>query len=167
MLNRQLGLLVMAALLLSPNLVYANEIDGDSHLSVGNVQIYTNGGGTTIQTPKIQVNTPKTENRTLISRNRRRYRTPIRRTRTSPPAILHQRVSEDNHATVNTTTTYPTRSSTIRSTTIRNSSSGGDSETVSEQHQSVQCSGGGSSVSRSTSTVNGRTVTSETRGNCQ
>jgi hypothetical protein len=186
MFNRQFSLLVMATLLLSPDLVHANQIDGDTHLSVGNIQIHTTNNGTTIQTPQIQVNTPKpTENRTLLSRARRRSRTTaIRRNRTSAPAILNKRVSADGQSTVttttstststtapirstntststieHTTTTAPIRRSTIRSSTMRNSSNGSQSE----QHQSMQCNGEGSSVSQSTSTVNGRTVSSEVR----
>jgi hypothetical protein len=195
MFNRQFGLLVMATLLLSPTLVHASAFDEDTHLSVGNVQIHTTDSGTTLQTPKIQIDTSKsTENRVLIS-GRRRVRTPaIRRGRT--PSVTRQQVESKVQTTINKTNnstgrrvipaastrqqiesnvqttinkTVPMRNSTIqnstvRSSTIQNSSNG--SRSVNEQHQSVNCSGGGSSVSQSISTVNGRTVSSEVRGNC-
>ena len=184
MFNRQFSLLVIATLLLSPNLVHANEIDGDSNLSVGNIQILNTGNGTILKTPNIQINSPKaTENQVLVSRNRRRSRaTVIRSTRTSKPLIFNQKVNSSTQTTVTTTTpstpssttrssttttsTPSTPSSTTRSSTIRNSSSGNGSQSVNEQQQSIQCSGGGSSVSQSTSTVNGRTVSSESRTNC-
>jgi hypothetical protein len=164
MFNRQFSLLVMATLLLSPTLVQANEIDGDTHLSVGNMQIHKTGDGTTIQMPGMQINNPKAiENRGFISRNRRRYRAPVIR-RTAPvyvPPTVHQRVDPDDEQSTTTTTTLPTRRSIIRSSTTR--SSGNGSQSVNEQQQSIQCSGNGSSVSQSTSTVNGRTVSSEVR----
>jgi hypothetical protein len=185
MFKRHFSLLAVAALLLSPHVVQANPIDGDGNLSVGNVRIQNTGSGTIIQTPKIQVKTPKaTNNRVSVERTRRRSRIPVvRRTRTSAPVILNKKVSTDSQTTVITNTRpistpiirnstirsssgddrqYPT--STTRSSTIRSSS--GDGESVNEQHQSIQCSGGGSSVSQSSTTVNGRTVNSEVRTNC-
>lgn len=185
MFKRHFSLLAIAALLLSPHVVQANQIDGDGNLSVGNVRIQTTGSGTIIQTPKIQVNTPKsTDNRVSVNRTRRRSRIPvIRRPRTSAPMILNNRVSTDSQTTVITNTTpistpiirnstirsssgdaQPDPTSTTRSSTIRSSS--GNSESVNEQHQSIRCSGGGSSVSQSSTTVNGRTVKSEVRSNC-
>jgi hypothetical protein len=199
MFNRQFGFLVMATLLLSPNLVHASAFDENTHLSVGNVQINTTDSGTTLRTPKIQIDTPKTtESRILIS-GRRRIRTPaIRRGRT--PSVMRRQIESNVQTTINKTSTtnnpsgrriipaaattrqqiesnvqttinktLPMRNSTIqnstvRSSTIQNSTTG--SRSVNQQHQSVNCSGGGSSVSQSISTVNGRTVSSEVRGNC-
>lgn len=184
MFKRHFSLLAIATLLLSPYVAQANQIDGDGNVSVGNVRIQSTGSGKSIHTPKIQVNTPKsTDNRVSIERIRRRSRIPaITRTRTSAPMILNNKVNTDSQTTVITNTTpistpiirnstirsssgdvqYPT--STTRSSTIRSSS--GDSESVNEQHQSIQCSGGGSSVSQSSTTINGRTVNSEVRNNC-
>ena len=48
MFDRQFSLLVMATLLLSHNLVNANEIDENPNLSIENVQIQTTQSGTTI-----------------------------------------------------------------------------------------------------------------------
>jgi hypothetical protein len=183
MFKRQFSLLVMATLLLSPNLVHANEIDGDTNLSVGNIQIQNTSNGNKIQTPNIQINTPKAaENPVIISRTRRRSRTVIRSIRTSKPLVFNKKVNSDTQTTVTTSTsplpnstirsstsssTSPAPGSITRSSTIRNSSSGNDSQAVNQQQQSMQCSGGGSSVSQSTSTVNGRTVSSEVRTNCK
>ena len=162
MFNRQFSLLVIATLLLSPNLVNANEIDENQNLSIGNVQIQTTEIGTTIQTPKIKITTPKaTENRVIISRTRRRNLDRVRRGRTATPAIIRQRV-EDSNRQITTPTTQ------IRNSTIRSSRNEDRSESTIEQQQSVQCSGSGSSVSQSSSsTVNGRTISSEVRKNCQ
>ncbi|WP_373547163.1 hypothetical protein [Chamaesiphon sp.] len=161
MFNRQFSLLVIATLLLSPNLVNANEIDENPNLSIGNVQIQTTESGTTIQTPKIKITTPKaTENRVIISRTRRRNLTQVRRGRTSTPAMIRQRV-ESNRQNTNPT-------AQIRNSTIRSSRNEDSSESIIEQQQSVQCSGSGSSVSQSSSTtVNGRTISSEVSKNCQ
>ena len=162
MLNRQFSLLVMATLLLSPNLVNANEIDENPNLSIGNIQIQTTESGTTIQTPNIKITTPKaTENRVIISRTRRRNLDRVRRGRTSTPAMIRQRVENSNREV-----TAPTTQ--IRNSTIRSSRNEDRSESTIEQQQSVQCSGSGSSVSQSSSsTVNGRTISSEVRKNCQ
>jgi hypothetical protein len=168
--NYQFSLLVMVTLLLSPHLVQANEIDADRNLSVGTVRIRNTSTGTTLQTPNIQIDTPKTpvENR-ATSRIRRRVHTATsRRPRTSPPAILQQRVNLDGQSTVTNSSSYSTtgaiQNSTVHSSTIRSSTNG--SQTVNNRQQWSQCSGGGSSVSQSTTTVNGRTVSSETRTNC-
>ncbi len=208
MLNRQFGLLVMVALLISPNLAQANQVDGTTDLSVGNVRIQTTPNGTKVQTPGVQIDSPKsTENRVAVSRTtRRRSRVaPVRRSRTSTPLILNKKVSTDSKTTV-TTTTSPGSSSTVRTTTttsspenssvrttttrnagtimtiksspnstvrrtttIRNSNidNDNDSETINEQQQSTSCSGGsGTVVQSSSSTVNGRTVSSQSRSNC-
>jgi hypothetical protein len=193
MFNRQLSLLAIATLLLSPNLVHATEIDGDRNLAVGNIRIINTSNGTLIQTPNIQVNTPTTtEQPVFISRIRRRTRIPsVRRiptttntttiqrtTRTSAPLIFNNKINSTQTTVTTTTspvpnTTVPTPPTTVRSSTIRtssgdeNSSQSSSQSSTSEQQQSVQCSGGsGTVVSQSSSTVNGRTVNSEVRRNC-
>jgi hypothetical protein len=204
MLNRQFGLLVMVALLISPNLAQANPVDGNTDLSVGNIRIQTTPSGTKVQTPGVQIDSPKsTANRVAVSRTRRRSRVaPVRSSGTSVPMILNKKVSTDSKTTVTTTTspgssstvrtttttsspedssvrTTTTRdvggimtiksspNSTVRRTTIRNSNIDNDSETVTEQQQSSSCSGGsGTVVQSSSSTVNGRTVSSQSRSNC-
>jgi sigma54-dependent transcription regulator len=159
MFNRQFGFLVMAVLVLSPSLVHANDIDEDDNLSVGNVQIQTTRSGTSIRTPKIQIDSPKTtENHSVFSRSNRRTRASIRRGRINPPSGVFNRRVEQNE-TVTTTTNNP---SVFRSSTTRSSSNG--SESVSEQRQSVNCSSGSSVHQSSSTTINGRTVHSES--NC-
>ena len=185
MLNRQFSLLVMISLLLSPDLVHADEIDGNRNLSVGNVQIRTTNNGTVLQTPKIQVSTPTATGKVITSRTRRRVRTTIVRPKqqviiSKPSVILPQRVGTSappviiintptSNPTIRTSTiSTPSSTPTVRRSTIRTSTNG--SESVSTQQQSIQCSSddeGSSSVSQSTSTVNGRTVRSETRTNCR
>ena len=160
MFNRQFGLLLIAALVLSPTLVHADDIDEDNNLSVGNVQILTTPNGSSVRTPNIQIDSPtKTaENRSIFNRNRQRTRTSvIRRGRTTPSGIFRRRVEQNE--TVTTTTTNP---SVFRRSTTSRSSNG--SESVSEQRQSVNCSSGSSVRQSSTTTVNGRTVHSES--NC-
>lgn len=160
MFNRQFSLLVIATLLLSPNLVNANEIDEDSNLSVGNIQIQNTGSGTTIQTPRIKITTPKaTENQVIISRTRRRN-PGVRRGRVSTPAIIRQRVESSNREI-----TAP--NTQIRNSTTRSSRNEDSSESTIEQQQSVQCSGGGRVSQSSSTTVNGRTTSSESSKNCQ
>ena len=185
MFNRQFSLLVIVSLLLSTDLVHANEIDGDRNVSVGNVQIRTTPNGTVLQTPKIQVSTPKATGKVPTNRTRRRVRTAIVRPKrqviiSKPSLIPPQQVGTSapqptiiistptSHPTTPvSTTSTPTSTPTVqRSTTIRTSTNG----SVSTQQQSIQCNSddeGSSSVSQSTSTVNGRTVRSETRTNCQ
>jgi hypothetical protein len=165
-------LIAIATLVLSPNLVHANGIDGDRHLSVGNIQILNTPTGTVIQTPKIQINTPKSSAGEVVNRTRRRTRTSvIRRTQTVTPSIFNPRINSSNSQTTVTSSTDSGSNSTVRSSTIRSSSNSGnntqnDSQSVSEQQHSIQCSGNGSVVSQSTSTVNGRTVSSQSRTNC-
>lgn len=159
MFNRQFGLLVIAVLVLSPTLVHADDIDEDHNLSVGNVQIQTTPNGSSVRTPNIQIDSPtKTaENRSIFNRNRQRTRTSvIRRGRTTPSGIFHRRAEQNETVT---TTTNP---SVFRRSTTSSSSNG--SESVSEQRQSVNCSSGSSVHQSSTTTVNGRTVHSES--NC-
>ena len=174
MFNRQFGLLLIAALVLSPTLVHADDIDEDNNLSVGNVQIMTTPNGSSVRTPNIQIDSPtKTaENRSIFNRNRQRTRTSvIRRGRTTPSGIFRRRVEQNETVTTTTTnpsvfrrstTTTTTNPSVFRRSTTSRSSNG--SESVSEQRQSVNCSGGGSVRQSSTTTVNGRTVHSES--NC-
>ena len=67
MFKRQIGLVVMAFLVLSPSLVHANDIDDDDYISVGNIHIEKNQTGTSVKTPNIQIETPKTaENRPIF-----------------------------------------------------------------------------------------------------
>ncbi len=179
MFKRQFSLLVMATLLLSPTLVHANELGESTNLSVGNIRLQTNSsGGVSIQTPNINLNTaPSPEDRVLLSRTtRRRIRTPIRRTIIrrgriiSSPSLIRQSTIISQPTIIRQSTIDPAdrsinQTSTIRSSTVRTSSNG--SQSISEQHNSVQCSpGSGSSVSQSTQTINGRTVSSEVRTNC-
>jgi hypothetical protein len=155
MFNRQFGLLVIAVLVLSPTLVHADDIDEDHNLSVGNIQIQTAPNGSSVRTPNIQIDSPT---KTAENRNRQRTRTSvIRRGRTTPSGIFRRRVEQNE--TVTTTTTNP---SVFRRSTTSSSSNG--SESVSEQRQSVNCSSGSSVHQSSTTTVNGRTVHSES--NC-
>lgn len=157
MFNHQFGLVAIAVLLLSSSLVQAREIDDDPSGSVGNVQIQTTQSETIIQTPKIQIITPKVrESKVLGSRTRRRSYT-----RTSTSATNRKPLSS-HRQTISVPDLAP-----IRSSTIRRSNYDEDSQT-SEQQQSVQCGGSGSSVSQSsTSTVNGRTVRSEVNRDCR
>ncbi len=167
MFYRQFTLIAIATLLLSPNLVNANEIDGDRNLLAGNIQILNTPNGTVIRTPKIQVNTSKSSPG-VINRRTRRTRTSIRRTRSAAPLIFNRKVNAD--VQIIRTTTGSGNNSIMRSSTIRSSSNGGSTQTRSQsssaQQQSSQCSGSGTVVSQSTSTVNGRTVSSESRTNC-
>ena len=158
MLKRQLSLLVISTILLSTTLVHAAEITEVPTLSIGNIKIQPRDlGAIIIDTPEIDINTTKvTVGRVSIDRNRRRNRTPSARRKLVIPsaAILRQRAMNkinqvESSARVGTSTT---RSST------------NDSRTVSEQN--IQCSGSGSSVVQSSQTINGRTVSSETRTNC-
>ena len=159
MFNRQFGLLLIAALVLSPTLVHADDIDEDNNLSVGNVQILTTPNGSSVRTPNIQIDSPtKTaENRSIFNRNRQRTRTSVIRGGRTPSGIFRRRAEQNE--TVTTTTTNP---SVFRRSTTSRSSNG--SESVSEQRQSVNCSSGSSVRQSSTTTVNGRTVHSES--NC-
>jgi hypothetical protein len=159
MLKRQLGLLVISTILLSTNLVHAAEISGGTDLSVGNIRIQTSDrGDVNIKTPNIDINSGKvTVGRVSIDRNRRRNRKApsIRREREIPSAaVLRQRAMDkiNSGESPNRVGTSTTRTST------------NDSHTVSEQN--IQCSGSGSSVIQSSQTINGRTVSSETRTNC-
>ena len=195
MFKRHFSFLAIATLLLSPTVAQSEIVNSDGNLSVGNVQILNTSHGTVIQTPKVQVTNPKsTDTRLSVNRTRRRSRLPVRHPRTSTPMIINNKVNTNSSTTVIRTTSpasipniptptirnstiqtptiirssggdtqYPTP--TVRSSTVRSSS--GDSESVTEQHQSIQCSGSGSSVSQSsTTTVNGRTVHSESHRNC-
>jgi hypothetical protein len=158
MFKRQIGLVVMAFLVLSPSLVHANDVDDDDYVSVGNIHIQKNQTGTSIKTPNIQIETPKTADKPILNRNNRQRNRPasIRRGQPSPQSgnIFNQRVEQRNETV--TTTNNP---SVFRSSTTNRSSNG--SESVSQQRHSVNCSGGGSVQQSSTTTVNGRTVHSE------
>jgi hypothetical protein len=168
MFYRQFSLLVFAVLLLSPNPVRAQEIEPDSYISVGNIYIQNTNDWMIIQTPRIQIITPKSTQTPLsVGRDRHWQRTPVSgRRRTLSPTITHKKMNSDSQTTV-TTNTYSRSGSTIRSTTIRSSSSNGSHSARSEQRQSIQCSGEGNySVSQSTSTINGRTVSARTWTSC-
>ncbi len=179
MFNRQFGLLVMAVLLLSPSLAQAND---DDDLSVGNVRIQTTRSSTSVKTPNIQIESPRTtDNHSVFARTNRRNRAPIRRGQNTAPSgnifnqgnspsgnifnqgnapsgnIFNQRVEQRNETV--TTTNNP---SIFRNSTTRSSSNG--SESVTQQSHSVSCSGGSSVHQSSSTTVNGRTVHSES--NC-
>ena len=162
MFYRQFTLVAIATLLLSPNLVQAREVYGDEEgLSVGNVQILNTPDGAIIQTPKIQVSTPIPSSRAVVSQTRR-TRTSVRRTRTAAPLIFNKKVNSAN--TTVTTTNSGGNTRIMRSSTVRNSSDGSTQSTQSagtDRQQSIECNGNGTTVSQSTSTVNGRTVSSQ------
>jgi hypothetical protein len=166
MFYRQFSLLAIAILLLSPHPVRAEEIEPDSYISVGNIYIQNSNDWMIIQTPQIQIITPKSTPRS-VDRDRQQRRNSVSgRRRNFTPSVTRKNIKSNSQTTI-TTNTYPGSGSTIRSTTIRSSIRNGSQSTVSEQRQSVQCSGEGSySVSQSTSTVNGRTVSSRTWTNC-
>lgn len=162
MLKRQLNLLLVSTILLSTNLVNATEINEVTNLSIGNVRgQITQLGAIIIHTPDIEINNTKvTVERVAIDQKRRRNRTPsVRRKQVIPSAaILRQQAIDKVNAKINSVE-VPNRTGTSTTRTSTN-----DSSTVNEQ--SIQCSGSGSSVIQSSQTINGRTVSSETRTNC-
>ena len=174
MFNRQSGLLVVVILLLLPNLASASEVDRDVHLSIGNIYRHSTSNGMSTDISQLSGNT-----RQLIARNRQRNRTPIRRKQPiySPPAIIQKmdeptsKVRMPKMPSVPAVPSIPSSTipttPTVRSSIIRGSSNEHGVESTVEQRQSVQCSGSGTSVSRSSTTINGRTISSEVRGNCQ
>ncbi|AFY95786.1 hypothetical protein [Chamaesiphon minutus] len=166
MFYRQFTLLAIAILLLSPNPVRAEEIEPDSYISVGNIYIQNTNDWMIIHTPQIQIVTPKSTPRS-VERDRQRRRNSVSgRRRTFTPSVTRKKIDSDSQTTV-TTNTYSSSGSIIRRSTIRSSGSNGSQSTVSDQRQSIQCSGEGSySVSQSTSTVNGRTVSSRNWTSC-
>jgi hypothetical protein len=159
MLKRQLGLLIISTILCSTTLVHAAEMPGGTDLSVGNIRIQTSDRGeVNIKTPNIDINPAKvTVGRVSIDRNRRRNRKApsLRRGQTIPSAAILRQQAMDKVNSVES----PDR---IGTSTTRTSTN--DAHTVSEQN--IQCSGSGSSVIQSSQTINGRTVSSETRTNC-
>jgi hypothetical protein len=159
MLKRQLGLLIISTLLCSTTLVHAAEIPEGTNVSVGNIRIQTSDRGeVSIQTPGVDINTTKvTVGRVSIDRNRRRNRKApsMRRGRIIPSAAILRQQAIDKVNSVES----PDRVGTSTTRTSTN-----DSHTVSEQN--IQCSGSGSSITQSSQTINGRTVSSETRTNC-
>jgi hypothetical protein len=156
MLKHQLSLLAIATILLSSTLVRADDISGGKNLSVGNIQIQTSDSGdVSIQTPSINIQALKSVDGRVISRTRRRARIPVVRGRVIyPTATLRQRV-----VVKTTPVEYPDR---IRDSTVRTSTD--NSRTIVEQH--VQCHGSSSSVSQSSQTIDGRTISSEVHTNC-
>jgi hypothetical protein len=110
------------------------------------------------QTPNIDINPAKViVGRVSIDRNRRRNRKApsLRRGRTIPSADVLRQQAMDKVNSVES-------SDRVGNSTTRTSTN--DSHTVTEQN--IQCSGSGSSVIQSSQTINGRTVSSETRTNC-
>jgi hypothetical protein len=157
MLKRQLGLLLISTILFSTNLVHAAEIPEGTNISVGNIRIQTSDRGeVSIQTPNIDLTPAKvTVGRISIDRNRRRKNSSARRKQVIPSAAILRQQAIDKVNSVESVDRVGT--STTRTST-------NDSHTVSEQN--IQCSGSGSSVIQSSQTINGRTVSSETRTNC-
>jgi hypothetical protein len=175
MLKRQFSLLAIATLLLSPTLVHADEIGESTNISVGNIQIQTDGyGGTKIQTPNVNITTAQPfRNHWLISSRKRRIRTSVRKPVVkngqiiSAPSVMSQPpIAQPPIAQPPIDSTN--RSVVTQTSTIRSSSQTSNNGSHSEQHSSVECSssGSGTSVTRSTQTINGRTVSSEVRTNC-
>jgi hypothetical protein len=180
MFKRQFSLLAIATLLLSPTLVHADEIGESTNISVGNIQIQTDGYGfTKIQTPNVNITTAQPiANRWLISSRKRRIRTPVRKpvvksgqmisapVVTSQPPIAQPPIAQPTIAQPPSDSTN--RSVVQQTSTIRSSSHTSNNGSHSEQQSSVECSssGSGTSVTRSTQTINGRTVSSEVRTNC-
>ncbi len=157
MLNSRLGLLLISIILLSTNIVHAAEITEGTNISVGKIGIQTSDRGEArIDTPNIEISPAKiTVGRVSIDRNRRRNRKApsIRRGRVIPATILRQQaIDRLNSVDPDRVGTSTTRTST------------NDTHTVSEQN--IQCSGSGSSAIQSSQTINGRTISSETRTNC-
>ncbi len=161
MLKHKLNLLLVSTILFSTNLVNAAEIN-HTNLSVGNVRSQiTQLGAIIMHTPDIDLNTTKvTVERVAIDQKRRRNRTPSARRKQVIPsaAVLRQQAIDKVNAKINSVE-VPNRTGTSTTRTSTN-----DSSTVDEQ--SIQCSGSGSSVIQSSQTINGRTVSSETRTNC-
>jgi hypothetical protein len=159
MFKHQLSLLAIATILLSATLVNAADIGEETNLSVGNIRVQTsNNGGVKIQTPNLTIDTAKSAlGQVITSRNRRRYRIPAtRRGRVLYPTAttVHQRVIGKVAPAA-----YPDRR---RNSTIRTSNN--DTHTMSEQH--IECHGSSSSISQSSQTINGRTVSSEVHSSC-
>jgi hypothetical protein len=159
MLKRQLGLLVISTILLSTTLVHAAEIPEGTNISVGNIRVQTSDRGeVSIKTPNIEINTAKViVGRVSIDRNRRRNRKApsVRRGQVIPSAAILRQQAIDKINSVES-------SDRVGTSTTRTSTN--DAHTVTEQN--IKCSGSGSSVVQSSQTINGRTVSSETRTNC-
>jgi hypothetical protein len=190
MFKHQFSLLAIATLLLSPTLVHANEIGESMNISVSNIQIQTDGSGVTnIHTPNVNITTAQPfTNRWLISSRKQRIRKSVRKpvmksgqTISTPavksqPTIAQPPISQPPIAQptiAQPPISQPPSDSTNRSvvqqtSTIRSSSHTSNNGSHSEQQSSVQCSssGSGTSVTRSTQTINGKTVSSEVRTNC-
>ena len=162
MLKSRLDLLLISIILLSTNLVHAAEIPEGTNVSVGNIRIQTSDRGEVrIDTPNIEITPAKiTVGRVSIDRSRRRNRkaASVRRRQVIPSAAtLRQQAIDKANLKANSVDPNPVGTSTTRTST-------NDAHTVSEQN--IQCSGSGSSVIQSSQTINGRTVSSETRTNC-
>jgi hypothetical protein len=159
MLKRQLGLLVISTILLSTTLVHAAEIPEGTNISVGNIRVQTSDRGeVSIKTPNIEINTAKViVGRVSIDRNRRRNRKApsVRRGQVIPSAAILRQQAIDKINSIES-------SDRVGTSTTRTSTN--DAHTVTEQN--IKCSGSGSSVVQSSQTINGSTVSSETRTNC-
>jgi hypothetical protein len=185
MLKRQFSLLAIVTLLLSPTLVHADEIGESTNISVGKIQIQTDGSGVTkIQTPNVNMTTAQPfANRWLISSRKRRIRTPVRKPVVKSGQMISAPVVKSQAPIAQPTIAQPTvaqptvaqppsdstnRSVVQQTSTIRSSSHTSNNGSHSEQQSSVECSssGSGTSVTRSTQTINGRTVSAEVRTNC-
>jgi hypothetical protein len=180
MLKRQFSLLAIATLLLSPTLVHANEVSENTNISVANIWIQTDGYGVTnIQTPNVNITTAQPFiNRWLMSSRKQRIRKSVRKPivksekMISTPAVKSQPTIAQPPITQPPIAQPPTnstnRSVVQQTSTIRSSSQTSNNGSRSENHSSVECSssGSGTSVTRSTQTINGRTISSEVRTNC-
>lgn len=159
MLKRQLGLLVISTILLSTTLVHAAEIPEGTNISVGNIRVQTSDRGeVSIKTPNIEINTAKViVGRVSIDRNRRRNRKApsVRRGQVIPSAAILRQQAIDKINSIES-------SDRVGTSTTRTSTN--NAHTVTEQN--IKCSGSGSSVVQSSQTINGSTVSSETRTNC-
>ena len=161
MLKLQCSLLMISTILFSTTLIHAAEMPEGAKVAVGNISIQTNDRGEVrIQTPNIDITPAKvTVGRVSIDRNRRRKNSSTRRRLVIPSAaILRQQAIDKVNSKVNSVES----ADRVGTSTTRTSTN--DSHTTSEQN--IQCSGSGSSVIQSSQTINGRTVSSETRTNC-
>ncbi len=175
----QFGTLAIAILLLSPSWVSANEAIAFTDLSVGELQITATDRGTLLTTPNIFITTPTTaENRGLSGQ-----RTSIRTNKSSTVTSVRSRVEieDDDDSDLPVVSSSPRyrispipsipqipfdRSlPTVRTYSIRTTSV--DNNSFSEQRQSVRCSGGGTVSQSSSTTINGRTVTTQFRSQCK
>jgi hypothetical protein len=150
MLYRQLSLSIALIILLVPNLVVANEIEPEIDIEIGQILIQTNTNSLVFPNLKLPNNPAQIIlNRGSIDRYMQQ------------PDLFNRRRRMNISA--------PVRNSTTSTVKIRTSNNPQSSATVTntKQHQSVRCSAEGTVVTQSSiSTVNGRTVNSQTRTIC-